>query len=147
MKKNKGFSLTEIIITILIIAVLSAISGPIYNSYSTKSKISEGYLLLGTIKDAQMKWYASNGQFLSQNQCGTGWNDFVSVNNILGIDARANKYYTLFNVGNTTGAVHKYMFKAFVKGNGPIVAMYYNVTIGTIFYEDADISNQGMEKK
>ncbi|MBQ3835126.1 MAG: prepilin-type N-terminal cleavage/methylation domain-containing protein [Elusimicrobia bacterium] len=143
--KNKGFSLTEIIITILIIAVLSAISGPIYNSYSTKTKQAEGYLLLGAIKDAQMKRYASNGSFLTQNMCGTGWNDFVSVNNIFGIDARANKYYTLFNVGNSTGTDNNIKFKAYVKGDGVLMAMYYNVTLGTRFYENANLWNQGME--
>ena len=40
--KNNGFSLMELIITITIIFVLSVISGPIYKTNATKTKI---YLL------------------------------------------------------------------------------------------------------
>ena len=97
MKKNKGFSLTEIVVTIVIIVVLSTISGPIYNSYSVKTKQAEGILLLGTIKDAQMKWYNDNGCFWGQySSNGTNSSSATAFNTTLGIDSRPNKYYKTF---------------------------------------------------
>lgn len=138
MKKIKGFSITEMIITILIIAVLSSISGPIYNSYSTKSKVSEGYLLLGTIKDAQMKFYHETGHFYKAPGTGSGWIETCN-DTTLGIDARANKYYTAFYAGSRYGgfsapnAYDGHEFRAYTAGPKPI-GMYYNITTGTKYF-------------
>lgn len=139
MKKEQGFSLTEVIITILIIAILASISGPIYNSYSTKSKVAEGYLLLGTIKDAQLKIYHETGGFYKFGS-GSGWKE-TSYDPTLGIDASANKYYKRFTAGSRYGGTfsempgayggHEFRAVAF----GPkAVGMYYNITTGTKFF-------------
>lgn len=101
--KNRGFSLMEIMVTVVIIVVLSAISGPIYNSYSMKTKQAEGYLLLGTIKDAQMKFYNDKGAFCNPSSAEGNGNYGMSYSygyqhSFLGINAKPNKYYTWFNV-------------------------------------------------
>ena len=95
MRTRKGFSLTELVMTIAIIVILATVSGPIYNSYSTKSKMAEGYLLLGTIKDAHLKWRNDTGQFYTAAHEAYSV-DYTSYLSVLGIDARANKYYTWF---------------------------------------------------
>ena len=125
-KINKGFSLTEIIITVAIIAILASISGPIYNSYSTKSKQAEGYLLLGTIKDAQMRWHNDTGYFLKEG-------GDTCYHEIFGIDARANKYYTKFNVYTAVmNHVNGYQFGSVAYGNGASnVTMIYDTNSGT----------------
>ena len=43
--KKLGFTLVELIIVILIVIVLSSISGPIYRKYLVNTKVSEGYFL------------------------------------------------------------------------------------------------------
>ncbi|MBQ3833935.1 MAG: prepilin-type N-terminal cleavage/methylation domain-containing protein, partial [Elusimicrobia bacterium] len=72
-KNNKGFSLMEVILVVVIIAVLSAISGPIYKGYSTKAKQSEGYALLGVILSAQQSYYENYSKnYLANYNCGNG---------------------------------------------------------------------------
>ena len=134
IKNKKGFSLTEVIITVLIIAILGAISGPIYNSYSTKSKQAEGYLLLGTIKDAQMKHYNDCDSFLCHKDSGISMG-FSCNDNTLGIDARANKYYTVFSPNRYQWAYGgKSAFCAVVQGVGVTpITMIYSITSGTTF--------------
>lgn len=132
MKKIKGFSLTEVIVTVLIIAVLGVISGPIYNSYSTKTKQAEGFLLLGAIKDAHMKRYVDSGQFCTPEHEAYSM-EWTANSPSLGIDARANKYYTWFNANTQC---RRYgggtAFTAIVQGkNVANITMIYSLTTGT----------------
>ncbi|MBQ3834547.1 MAG: prepilin-type N-terminal cleavage/methylation domain-containing protein [Elusimicrobia bacterium] len=125
IKKKKGFTLVELVITIAIIIVLSSISVPIYKSYVKNAKISEGYILLGTIRDAQKQYKAEYGRFFySRHTC----NDTV-----LGIDARANKYFTFFSAGD---GADSYYFNAYVTSKDfGIKTLIYNLsaTTGVVF--------------
>ncbi|MBQ3835042.1 MAG: prepilin-type N-terminal cleavage/methylation domain-containing protein, partial [Elusimicrobia bacterium] len=80
--KNKGFSLVELIITIMIIIILSLISGPIYKSYALKAKEAEGYALLGAIRSAQDNYYRTYRTFYHT------YGAYTCNNEVLGIDAR-----------------------------------------------------------
>ncbi|MBQ3834701.1 MAG: prepilin-type N-terminal cleavage/methylation domain-containing protein [Elusimicrobia bacterium] len=121
MKKQKGFSLIELVITIMIIIILSLISGPIYRSYSLKAKEAEGYALMGTLRSAQENYYRQYRQFY--------YNSSLTCNNeVLGIDARHNKYFTSFKI-NYLGS-NTYSFYAYIKGNKGVKNFYmdYNLT-------------------
>lgn len=43
-KKKRGFTLIELMITVAIVGVLSAIAIPAYKTYVVKAKVSEGLL-------------------------------------------------------------------------------------------------------
>ena len=94
-RKIKGFTLVELVITIAIVIILSVISVPIYRGYVDKAKMSEGYALLGTIISAQKAYYSEYGNFLRHEEAGY----YTSYNEVLGIDARSNKYFTWFRAG------------------------------------------------
>ena len=105
--KNKGFTLVELVIVIAIVIVLSVVSVPIYRSYTTKAKMAEGYALLGVIMSAQKAYFSEYGNFYYAGR------DFTGVSTVLGIDATANKYFTLFNP--STHAVPATGFRAWVR--------------------------------
>ncbi|MBQ3834284.1 MAG: prepilin-type N-terminal cleavage/methylation domain-containing protein [Elusimicrobia bacterium] len=139
MKKIiKGFTLVELVVTILIVIVLMSISAPIYNVNSTKVKLAEGYALLATIRSAQEQYYAEYGNFYS-----AGYSVITCYDPFLNINARTNKYFTAFQVGGsgkdyTNGSVRfanvgeKYSFLAgaYSKELGPL-QLSYNITVGT----------------
>jgi prepilin-type N-terminal cleavage/methylation domain-containing protein len=132
-----GFSLIEVIITITIIAILSIISGPIYRSYSDKATMAEGYALLGTIRAAQEAYREDTGTFLhGDNSSSKKWLVETCNDEVLGIDARHNKYYTSFRCGSNWSAggivytgdcVNKFVAIAVGPTN---LTMAYNTTSG-----------------
>ncbi|MBQ3834174.1 MAG: prepilin-type N-terminal cleavage/methylation domain-containing protein [Elusimicrobia bacterium] len=138
IKKRLGFSLIEVIITIMIIAVLSMISGPIYRSYSDKAILTEGYALLGTIRSAQENYYNDTGTFLYYTNCSAGsivgGNGTTCKEDVLGIDARHNKYYTTFTeamwLGSHAGIDYRFQAVAFGKAAYQNLTMHYNITSG-----------------
>ncbi len=90
-----GFTLVELVITIAIVIILSVISVPIYRAYVDKSKMAEGYALIGAIISAQKSYYSEYGNFLRHRDS----NCYTSFEPIFGIDARGNKYFTWFECG------------------------------------------------
>ena len=102
MKRIKGFTLTEVIITMILVITLALVSMPLYKGrYSNKAKIAEGYALLGAIKDAQINYYNEYGYFFcAANSFASGVTDvqkiFTFADPVLGINAVNNKYYSSF---------------------------------------------------
>jgi prepilin-type N-terminal cleavage/methylation domain-containing protein len=61
MKKARGFTLVEMIIVILIVAVLAAAAIPIFRGRLESAKWSEGKAMMGTIATAIRVYHAENG--------------------------------------------------------------------------------------
>lgn len=136
--KKKGFTLIELVITIFVIVILSTISVPIYENYVTKAQLSEGYVLLAAIRDAQFRYYNEWGNFLLSRDSSS---DLTANEEVLGIDARTNKYFTCFCVhdlnecsGNCfLGFVAYTVCPNALRQNGAYLKIRYNVTSGTKF--------------
>ena len=136
LKRSRGFTLVELVITIAIVIILSVISVPIYRGYVDKAKWAEGYALLGTILSAQKAYYSEYGNFLRAQE-SLGSNMHSSYETILGIDIRGNKYFTLFHVG-TSGGDPKIYFDAgayipeeLVNAPNRMLHLLYNITKGS----------------
>ena len=99
MKNKLGFSLTELIITLIIVAILAIVAIPIYRGYVKKGIATEGKSLLGEINAAQQIYYTRHGQYFA----GTSG---TQISRALGVDARRNKYFTSWHVvtGGTNGS-------------------------------------------
>ncbi|MBB2928536.1 pilin [Paraburkholderia silvatlantica] len=62
-KMKLGFTLIEVMITVGIIGVVSAIAVPMYQSYTARSQVSEGITLADGAKPFVSEYHANNGSF------------------------------------------------------------------------------------
>ncbi len=148
-KKIYGFTLVELVITIAIVIILSVVSVPIYRSHTDKAKMAEGYALLGLILSAQKAYYSEYGNFLHCYQGSNIPEHWGSKDEVLGIDARGNKYFSFFclngaeSTGTSTLETLDYFFMAHVrkpndlrKSNKDLnISLEYNITLGGKFVD------------
>jgi type IV pilus assembly protein PilA len=65
MKNDKGFTLIEFIIVILIITILSVLAIPILQGFIKKAVMTEAITALGAIKNLQKQYYVEHGEYAS----------------------------------------------------------------------------------
>ena len=131
-----AFTLVELVITIAIVIILSVISVPIYRGYVDKAKWSEGYALLGTILAAQKAYYSEYGNFYIRNEA---WSNWTSYENALGIDARGNKYFSLFTPSSSGNLGYLFAARAtiptdLIVDNRTCIRLVYNITEGFVVW-------------
>ena len=100
-KKNKksykkGFTITELAIVLVVVAILALVSVPIYRRYVRQAIASEGRALLGEVAAAQEIYFARYGKFFA----GSVGQEFSGA---FGVDARRNRYFRGFHTEPTDG--------------------------------------------
>ena len=66
-KRNKGFTLIELMIVVAIIGVLAAIAIPAYQDYTIRSQVSEGLSLASGAKSALWDFISDKGRLPPSN--------------------------------------------------------------------------------
>ena len=66
-KRQKGFTLVELMIVVAIIGIIVSIAIPLYTNYSVRSQVAEGIGLTTSAKAAITEYYQSMGVFVSSN--------------------------------------------------------------------------------
>ena len=61
--KQKGFTLIELMIVVVIIGILSAIAIPMYSDYSIRAKVSEAFAVVQPYKTRFVEYFHTHGQF------------------------------------------------------------------------------------
>lgn len=60
---RQGFTLIELIVVVVIIAVLTSLALPQYNKTTERSRQAESFTVLGSIRGAQLRYYVENGVY------------------------------------------------------------------------------------
>jgi type IV pilus assembly protein PilE len=68
--KNSGFTLIELMITIAIVGILSAIAMPIYSDYVRRGKVPEATSALSAMRVQMEQFYQDNRNYGTDPNCG-----------------------------------------------------------------------------
>lgn len=76
MKRNRGYTITELMITVVIIGVLATLAIPTFTSYIYRARVTEATNFLGKIKQRQESYRNEFGQYCAVNgdDFGASWN-------------------------------------------------------------------------
>ncbi|WP_158885514.1 type IV pilin protein [Rhodanobacter sp. L36] len=70
MERERGFTLVELMVVVLIIAILAAVAIPAYGRYAFRARRGDGQALLLRIANAQERFYATNNHYGSLSDVG-----------------------------------------------------------------------------
>lgn len=88
--KKTGFTLLEVIVVIIILAILASIAIPRYTRALERSRAAEGTYVLGTILSSMERYFLENGDFPADG--------VLDVSTGLDIDPPALKYFDPANI-------------------------------------------------
>jgi type IV pilus assembly protein PilE len=92
----KGFTLIEVMITVVIIGILSAIAYPSYTSFVTKSGRSEGVAAVMRVSNLQEQFYMDNRSFAEDmTKLGMSGEPFLTENGYYSVDSVGTTSYTI----------------------------------------------------
>ena len=96
LKRNEGFTLIELMVTVAIIAILVAVSVPLYTRYQARTHQAEAKLALGAIFSSEKTFYSEYSAYIS------------SFDALAYVPEGARRYYTIGWGGPMTGTISGY---------------------------------------
>ncbi|WP_108944272.1 type IV pilin protein [Shewanella halifaxensis] len=86
--KNKGFSLIEVMITVVILGILASLAYPSYVEYVAKGSRADGLSGLMKVANLQEQYYLDNRQYATDmTKLGLAADPFVVENGFYSIDS------------------------------------------------------------
>ena len=130
MRKEKGFTLIELMIVVAIIGILAAVAIPAYTDYMKRSKVSESLQLLGGLKTPAEEYWGDKG----------AWPKVSDLN-----PKTAGKYVTQVTDG-TAAFTYQATMKASVKlpTGKDVMIMLYN-TVSRVWFCDSATAGTKIE--
>jgi len=116
MRKASGFTLIELMITLVVVAILAAIAVPSYIQYIQRGKISEAISNLSSTRLQLEKYYADNHMYGTGGTCGVAMPS--------GADAQ---YFTITCVSANANAVGDQTYTITATGIGGVNGFQYTL--------------------
>lgn len=69
-RRESGFTLMEVMITVCIVAILAAIAVPAYQDSVTRGKLIDATMRLGDYRSQMEKWFLDNRTYQNGAACG-----------------------------------------------------------------------------
>lgn len=96
MQDHKGFTLIEVMITVVIVGILASIAYPSYTSFITKSGRSEGTAAVLRVANLQEQYYMDNRVFAEDmTDLGMSAEPFLTENGYYSVDSVGTTTYTI----------------------------------------------------
>ncbi len=92
--KQKGFSMIELLVVLLIIGILAAIAAPMFMANADKAKVSEAVAGLGAIRSAQRVYYMQNSNAYTVDGVIYNTGASTEIGAILGLTFPGAKYFS-----------------------------------------------------
>lgn len=100
MRRDTGFSLAEILVTITIIGILAGIAIPVYTGSVEEARSAEALANINMVHAAQRMYFANNGEYYPAG--GGSTDNTPAINAALNIDITEQYYQiTIESNGNT----------------------------------------------
>ena len=93
MRRKGGFTMIELMMVVIIVAILAAVAVPLYRANVRRAYASEAVATLGAIRSAERTYYAEHGEYLSVAAGDLG-NMPTDADPGLGIDCSQNRYWS-----------------------------------------------------
>jgi prepilin-type N-terminal cleavage/methylation domain-containing protein len=113
--RKRHFTLIELMVVVIIVAVLAAVAVPLYSSQVNRAKASEAVAGLGAIRSAQRVYKAEHGTYVAVTAANIGNAPTAALNPGLGLDFSSNKYFD--NAAFAVGAADATTFTATCTGD------------------------------
>lgn len=106
-RQQRGFTLVEVLVTIVIVGILTAIALPSYRDYITRSRLGEAFAALATVQPNAEQFWSNTRSFASFD---TASNVFpaATANFTYALSGASSSAYlvTATGRGSTTGFVY-----------------------------------------
>lgn len=80
--KKKGVTLLELVVVVVIISILASLTYPAYRRIVSRSRESEGWVLLAAIRSSELRYYSENEE------------QFIIILPQLDIDTTSTPFFT-----------------------------------------------------
>lgn len=100
IRSAKGFTLIELMVTVVIVGILAIVAIPAYQDYVARSQVSEGLGLASGAKSLVAEYYADHGGFADASTLGFNGYTGTYINQTT-IDANGNIIATFGSNANT----------------------------------------------
>ena len=115
MKRQSGFTLLELMITVVIVAILAAIALPSYSEYVTRSRLTEAFSALASAQSSAEQFWSNNRTYAGFN-AASGYPP-ATANFTYILSNQTASTYTITATGVASSPVYGFAFTIDQNGN------------------------------